>query len=56
MLEFSQIKINLGKMDDIGRTSLSGENKGRGELHVYLVYAILIVIAIIFLVLITHVR
>jgi hypothetical protein len=44
-------------MDDfIERSRLSAENKGRGELNVYLVYAILIVIAIAFIILISHIQ
>ncbi|HRG53755.1 MAG TPA: hypothetical protein PLL00_13045 [Bacteroidia bacterium] len=40
----------------IDRGSVSGQNKGRGELNVYLVYAILVVTAIIFMILIREIK
>lgn len=40
----------------IDRSSLSKQDKGRGELNVYLVYAILVVTAIIFMVLIREIK
>jgi hypothetical protein len=50
-------KINLVKMDQsINRSSLSAQNKGRGELNVNLVYAILVVSAIAFLILVCQIR
>lgn len=40
----------------IDRGSLSGQNKGRGELNVNLIYAILVIIAIASIVIISQIK